>query len=325
MNSMNWMEKWAQLRGEWWIIDGQAQFADADTGELGHDAYVIQSIIAEHSDEIMEALGLNSQEDVFDYQLFDPTIVDKEKLHLLGFSDEEITGLKYPREYGMEKLGWKRVAGPNIETQTLSSADLKDIANGLYDAYDEEATNAEFNLEVRGTKSLYQAVPFAVIETEDPMRVREYGLKYASTRNWYKQAQEAQEWDLNCPECGGKLRLRSGDWGPYYSCENRCGVTHGAFKSGKPRGVPGDLETIALRKAAHEKFDQLWKMHSHIPNARTKAYEWLARKMNCPISECHMAKFNKEQLRRVIGISNWALEQYKKREEEKKTQLELDL
>jgi ssDNA-binding Zn-finger/Zn-ribbon topoisomerase 1 len=140
--------------------------------------------------------------------------------------------------------------------------------------------------------------------------------------SWYKKAQNVTEHDLDCPECGGKLRLRDSQYGLYYRCENDCGVTHGAFKDGRPRGVPGDLETIALRKAAHNKFDELWKNEPDPKEARNKAYRWLASKMACPPHQCHMALFNKEQLRQVISICNYAFQQKKQREEDK-SQMEL--
>ena len=135
--------------------------------------------------------------------------------------------------------------------------------------------------------------------------------------NWYKTSQEnIIEQDLDCPECGGKLRLKESKYGLYYKCENNCGVTHGAFKDGRPRGVPGNLEIINLRKAAHSKFDELWKDEDNPQEARTKAYRWLARKMGCQPFKCHMALFNKQQLQQVISICNYALEQKKKREQE---------
>ena len=144
--------------------------------------------------------------------------------------------------------------------------------------------------------------------------------------NWYKKAQE-KEHDLTCPECGSKLKLRKSDYGLYYRCENypKCKVTHGAFKDGKPRGIPGDLETIALRKAAHNKINELIKNEPNPKEAQQKYYNWLANKLNVPKNLCHMSLFDKETLRRVIGICNYLIEQKKKRQEELKFQPELKL
>ena len=130
--------------------------------------------------------------------------------------------------------------------------------------------------------------------------------------------------DIDCPECGGKLLFTpKGAYGPYYKCENNCGVTHGAWPDGRSKGVPGDLETISLRKAAHNKFDQLWKNEPDPKEARAKAYAWLAKKMVCHKNQCHMAQFDKTQLRQVISICEYALNQKRKRDEQKDQQPEL--
>jgi endogenous inhibitor of DNA gyrase (YacG/DUF329 family) len=136
--------------------------------------------------------------------------------------------------------------------------------------------------------------------------------------NWYKKA-KIQE--MNCPECGAKLEfVPNGQYGPYYKCEKNCGVTHGAWENGDPKGVPGDLETINLRKAAHKKFDQLWKNEPNPKEARNKAYEWLSRKMGCPKHQCHISMFNKTQLQQVIGICEHIL---KKKQNINEDQLKL--
>lgn len=148
--------------------------------------------------------------------------------------------------------------------------------------------------------------------------------------NWYKKAQgetgNPPEY-LDCPECGSKLQLSRGEQGLYYRCENYpdCRVTHGAFEDGRPRGIPGDLETIALRKAAHEKFRKLWINEPNTKDAKQEAFNWLARKMGCHRNQCLMALFNKEQLRRVIGLCEFELNKRRQRKEEQKTQLELAL
>ena len=33
----------AQLRGEWWIMNGTAAFADGDVGDFNHEGYAIQT------------------------------------------------------------------------------------------------------------------------------------------------------------------------------------------------------------------------------------------------------------------------------------------
>lgn len=146
--------------------------------------------------------------------------------------------------------------------------------------------------------------------------------------NWYKKAQiDNPSGHLNCPECGSKLQLSRGEKGSYYRCENYpdCRVTHRSLKDGRPLGVPGDLETIALRKAAHEKFRKLWINESDTKEAKQQAFNWLARKMGCHRNQCLMALFNKEQLRRVIGLCEFELNKRKNTQKELQTQMELPL
>ena len=47
---MSWY-KIAQ-HGEWWVIGNQAVYADSNTGEMGHEAYVIESVRGEIADEM---------------------------------------------------------------------------------------------------------------------------------------------------------------------------------------------------------------------------------------------------------------------------------
>ena len=145
--------------------------------------------------------------------------------------------------------------------------------------------------------------------------------------NWYKIAaleDESRGQDLDCPECGAKLVFVSDSrYGPYYKCEMACGVTHGAWPDGRPKGIPGDLETMSLRKSAHAKFDQLWKNEADPKEARTKAYAWLAHKMGCHKNQCHMAQFDKTQLRRAMGYCENVLNQKRVREQQSEQQPEL--
>lgn len=146
---------------------------------------------------------------------------------------------------------------------------------------------------------------------------------------WIRDASEKTpnvRTDLVCPECGSKITfVEKGRYGSYYACERYpdCRVTHKAKPDGSPAGVIGDLETIALRKAAHKKFDQLWMFKENPKEARTKCYEWLARKLSVPLEQCHISMFNKETLRQVIGLSEWALKQFERIRQQQRTQPEL--
>lgn len=209
---MNWYAKHekivriAELRGEWWIIDGSADFADGDVGDYNHDAIAIehaQSIVRDAMEKdpvIAEAAYLIFGEQG-DYDSYDP-IATREALNnwsddMLSqgkLTDEEVddiyqtivnrTGVDpeilriamglvetgAARDYAIKFWKWKRVAGNAIETYTLTPADAKDIANGLWSAYGEEAENETYTIYVYSTKKFYTDVTFEDIE-KGPMAI----------------------------------------------------------------------------------------------------------------------------------------------------------
>ncbi len=110
---------------------------------------------------------------------------------------------------------------------------------------------------------------------------------------------------IPCPECGGKLRLRIGEYGLYYRCTKfpACRTTHTAHKkTGKPMGVPANKETRTLRMKAHEAFDKLWVSKRLKYKSRNRAYAWLARRLGIRSADCHIGMFDKAMCSRVIKV-----------------------
>jgi len=167
--------------GEWWIIDGTAFFADAEIGDYNHSGMVIEHILSYH--DIPDTIDLNKE--------------TEESLALKGLNQEEIDAVldkTDPREYGLKHLGWKRVKMNNIDTYTLVEQDLKEIANGLFDANNalEDDSETPFNIWVDSTKVFYEMVPYSVIRDGNPSALRIYAsgaAQYASKKGWYKRAQ----------------------------------------------------------------------------------------------------------------------------------------
>lgn len=212
---MNWYKK-AQT-GEWWIIDGSAVFADGDVGDMNHEAYVIESIKRKYAydefdkgeyiewDEFKKELALEAFEEEFGkrpteqyYQKYKDKMEDLylKKLKEMGMTDEEYAlaeGIGDAREYGLKNLGWKRVKQNNIQTNTLTVDDLKEIANGLYDINDalDENSDVEFNIEMVSTGAFYTDVPFKLISDGAPSQLRQYQSVYAKNNSWYRFAQSA--------------------------------------------------------------------------------------------------------------------------------------
>lgn len=199
-------------RGEWWIIDSQAVFADSDVGEMGHEGYVIDAIQRKYAynefdkgewidwDGFKKELAMEEYEEQYgkrpteeSYQQYKDAMEDLylKKLKEMGITDEEYAiaeGIGDARAYGMEHLGWKRVAGNNVQTQTLTTYDLKQIADGLYDINNDldENSDVPFNIEVVSTGAFYTDVPYKLISDRAPSMMRQYQNVYAKKKGWYK-------------------------------------------------------------------------------------------------------------------------------------------
>lgn len=188
------------VRGEWWIDDsGTALYADGDVGDMGHEAYVIDSLTRRLLDEM--GIDVDDQAGVIDdWSDNIASVIREEEGEFDGDVDPFIEkvaakiwkdasqrkdavliahGGGDARKYGMQYDGWKRVQGHNIETWTLTTQDLKAITNGLYDAAggDEIDDDETFNIYVFSTGMWYQEVPWSVLSEDDPGKLRIYGTK----------------------------------------------------------------------------------------------------------------------------------------------------
>ena len=56
------------------------------------------------------------------------------------------------REYAIEKWGWKRVAGNNIESRSLTSKDMQAIARGIGEIDEMMADDAVFSISIYGNQ-----------------------------------------------------------------------------------------------------------------------------------------------------------------------------
>lgn len=240
INSINWYKKYKLIlsqsfpKGEWWIINGQALFADGDSGEMNHEAYVIDFIQRKYSydefqhDEWVDWIGFKKKiaqeayQETYNIPLSDKIYYEKkypeltnqnnpdnpeieklilQKLKELGMSQEEyiIAEAKGDaRTYGLQELQWKRVKDNNVETQTLTHEDLMDISKGLWDAYDENCENQYFNILVINTHDFYQDIPYALISDGAPSQLRAYTLKYAQFKKEIKESQGVSPSNIYC-------------------------------------------------------------------------------------------------------------------------------
>lgn len=169
---MNWYKKYiTSQRGEWWIEGGRAEFADANIGDYNHSGVVIEAILAQN-DLLEDTLSMDLSKET------------EESLREKGLSDEEIKVVldqSDPREFAMKNWGWQRVAGDNVQTERLSEEDMKNIANGLWDAFENEIESnpdMTFNIEVNSTRKIYRDVPYNVLNKGTLTDLLPYGDQY---------------------------------------------------------------------------------------------------------------------------------------------------
>lgn len=99
-----------------------------------------------------------------------------EALLMSGASQEEADlgmGHGDGRLYAAQNWGWKRLERNNVETWTLTKDDLRVIARGLFDAYQEACEGASFNIWVASAKKWYNDVPYADISSSNMGSLRE--------------------------------------------------------------------------------------------------------------------------------------------------------
>ncbi len=206
----NWYQrlKYAQLQGEWWIQGGQAMFADGDVGDYNHEGMAIETaqqmimdgegdwqqwkrqVAGEHFREKIATLP--QQQQVVALQSYDEEENLMEVLRQKGVEDATYAvaeGMGDVRKWAMQHLGWKRLQGVNVETWTATPADLKDIANGLWDAYQDEAETGEYNIYVYAQDKWYSDIPYANIEAGVFLGNAERGVEQTQKGVAYYQQQ----------------------------------------------------------------------------------------------------------------------------------------
>jgi hypothetical protein len=111
-----------------------------------------------------------------------------------------------------------------------------------------------------------------------------------------------QRFDLACGECKAPMQLRNSKTGPFYGCSRypECLGTHGAYPSGKPKGIPGNKDTRMARIAAHKVFDQIWK--DRLVKHRGAAYNWMRQVMGLTRDEAHIGMFDIERCEKLVRL-----------------------
>lgn len=177
------------LDGEFWLMDGQAMFADGDIGEMNHEGYAI-----DHAQrEVMDMMGAPSEYTDGEFADWDEFISwleiehDGEDGYLkamkeAGVSDElyqTALGMGDTRSYAAEQWGWIRMHGNNVQMRDASQ--LKELGDGIADAHqDADLDNESFTIETK--TAYYTDVPWSVIDAGDVGALRDY--KNPGTPGW---------------------------------------------------------------------------------------------------------------------------------------------
>jgi ssDNA-binding Zn-finger/Zn-ribbon topoisomerase 1 len=109
------------------------------------------------------------------------------------------------------------------------------------------------------------------------------------------------DYSLTCPECGAPLRLKDSRHGLFYGCTRfpQCKASHGAHADGTPLGIPADEATKRARIVAHAAFDAFWQGRGW---SRSRGYCWLQEQLHLTSAECHLARFDQAQCKRVLDV-----------------------
>jgi hypothetical protein len=92
--------------------------------------------------------------------------------------------------------------------------------------------------------------------------------------------------------------------GRYPTCDAYVGCHRGTER---PLGRLANAELRRAKQAAHAVFDPLWQAKMRLSRiskktARNAAYQWLARELGIPESDCHIGMFDVDACRRVVEI-----------------------
>lgn len=187
------------VRGEYWIQDGRADFADGDVGDQNHEMIALNSVAADHVEELMDyaqELGVDTEDlGIYDepfttvsellkaihYALVERGVasvkasefvikrlgVDLEVYKMLGGGGDA-------RLYVMKKYGWIAVRSNNIELFGYDHEKRRELASGLEEILDQEGIETpdeelEFSLYDHRT-GRSSDVTLADIKGESPMR-----------------------------------------------------------------------------------------------------------------------------------------------------------
>jgi len=110
------------------------------------------------------------------YELSVNNLVLSDLLKMNGASDEEAdvaVGYQDARLYAAKNWGWIRLQGANLEMWSIDGRIMKRAANGLYDAYGDDAMRSNFNLFSYSSDKWFRDVPYVILDSGDVGELRQ--------------------------------------------------------------------------------------------------------------------------------------------------------
>jgi len=184
----NFEPTFEKLPGEWFLVEGQAEYAEGDIGEYNHEAIVRRNVLyklADAANDFLDA-GINLDDEYIDETTLEYIMAEQVEgaadpqamMDKMGVTQKEIDvalGRSNATDYGIEELGYVRVAGNNLQLSGLTRSKMLEIANGLYDAVgDESIEGMTFNIEDSANGKFYKDVPFPVFSSGSMKALRDY-------------------------------------------------------------------------------------------------------------------------------------------------------
>jgi hypothetical protein len=219
-----------KITGEYWFDEhGNAQYADGDVGDMGHEEYVIQRCINEVlawfnldfdvttdefaikedqiveiiKDEVGDSWGWDIEDDparaIIKYLVLNCN-VPEDKASDLVFTAYGSSSMD-AREYAIKNWNWIRVAGTHIEVNKLNAVTLKNVAKGINDALEQEGDMYEDDSYEKAGQVEYHISTYTgkryTITLDDMERGNVSGLEEEQVPQVSAATKQVRDMDLN--------------------------------------------------------------------------------------------------------------------------------
>jgi len=192
---------------EWWLMGGQAVFADGDIGDRNHEAVAWDYLYSEFveacnaADEPIDLLGEMLPEDG---DGFDPTALRTavqqwaDMMQKEGKISEEVADDPFPflsrelgwdeakldevmdsgtsdiRLYAAREWGWVQLKDFDLTAYKLNRSVLKNVADSLWDAHGDSFSSQTYSVYEYSTGRWFREVPGRVFEAGSMAALRHY-------------------------------------------------------------------------------------------------------------------------------------------------------